>query len=324
MKLFMRSHLLLLFVQAFQFGLIVLVFWLAGFRDVALILYSLFLFSFVSVVYLVYQYIRQRSFYKRLSQPFTTMDEVYEAKATTPVYQALTRLLKSSHALYQEELSSQAKKQEEHLVFMDLWVHQMKTPLSVIDLTARELDEPHSSDIREETERLKNGLNTVLYMARLRSIQQDFNVKTVDLKTFIQQVNQENKRFFIRNRVYPKVEMEDESVQVETDEKWLLFMVTQLVHNAVKYSKEQSDYFYIRVYQSKKRVALVIQDFGVGIPSSDAKRIFDAFYTGENGRMFKESTGVGLYVTKEVAAYLGHEIQVDSAVGKGTTFTLLF
>lgn len=320
----MRSHLLLLFVQAFQFGLIVLVFWLAGFRDVALILYSLFLFSFVSVVYLVYQYIRQRSFYKRLSQPFTTMDEVYEAKATTPVYQALTRLLKSSHALYQEELSSQAKKQEEHLVFMDLWVHQMKTPLSVIDLTARELDEPHSSDIREETERLKNGLNTVLYMARLRSIQQDFNVKTVDLKTFIQQVNQENKRFFIRNRVYPKVEMEDESVQVETDEKWLLFMVTQLVHNAVKYSKEQSDYFYIRVYQSKKRVALVIQDFGVGIPSSDAKRIFDAFYTGENGRMFKESTGVGLYVTKEVAAYLGHEIQVDSAVGKGTTFTLLF
>src|SRR5699024_9654528 len=78
-----------------------------------------------------------------------------------PVYQALSRLLKSSHALYQEEVSIQAKKQEEHLVFMDLWVHQMKTPLSVIELTARELDEPYSSDIRDETERLKNGLDTV-------------------------------------------------------------------------------------------------------------------------------------------------------------------
>src|SRR5699024_11068896 len=150
-------------------------------------------------------------FYNRLSQPFTTMDAVYEVNAQTPVYQALSRLLTTSHALYQDEESIQAKKQEEHRVFMDLWVHQMKTPLSVIELTAGELDEPYSSDIRDETERLKNGLNTVLYMARLRSIQQDFNVKTVNLKTFIQQVNQENKRFFIRNRVYPKVEMEDEA-----------------------------------------------------------------------------------------------------------------
>src|SRR5699024_4631334 len=122
LKLFMRNHLLLLFVQAFQFGLIILVFWLAGFRDIALILYSLFLFGCILIVYLVYQYIRHRPFYKRLSQPFTTMDEVYEVNAQTPVYQALSRLLKSSHALYQEEVSIQAKKQEEHLVFMDLWV----------------------------------------------------------------------------------------------------------------------------------------------------------------------------------------------------------
>src|SRR5699024_5395650 len=148
-------------------------------------------------------------------------------------------------------------------------------------------------------------------------------VKTVNLKTFIQQVNQENKRFFIRNRVYPKVEMEDEAVQVETDEKWLLFMVTQLVHNAVKYSKEQSDYCCIRVFRQQKRIALAIQDSGVGIPRYDTKRISDAFYTGENGRTCKESTRVGLYVTKEVAAYVGHEIQMDSTVGKRTIFTLL-
>lgn len=324
LKLFLRNHLLLVFVQAFQFCLVVLVFWLAGFRDISLVFYSLFLFGFTFLLYAVYQYIRHRAFYKRLSQPFTTLEEVYEVKADTPVYHALSRLLKSSQALYQKDIAIQSKKQEEQLVFMDLWVHQMKTPLSVIDLTARDLDEPHSSDIREETERLKNGLNTVLYMARLRSIQQDFNVKTIDLKAFIQQVNQENKRFFIRNRVYPKVEMEEETIQVETDEKWLLFMVTQLVHNAVKYSKDQSDYFYMRVFRSNQRVALAIQDFGVGIPSSDLKRIFDAFYTGENGRTFKESTGVGLYVMKEVATYLGHDIQVESTVGQGTTFTLHF
>src|SRR5699024_12255790 len=104
---------------------------------------------------------------------------------------------------------------------------------------------------------------------------------------------------------------------------WLLFMVTQLVHNAVKYSKDQSDYFCIRVFRQQERIALAIQDFGVGIPSSDTKRIFDAFYIGENGRTFKESIGVGLYVTKDVAEYLGHEIKLDTTVGIGTIFTLL-
>ena len=89
---------------------------------------------------------------------------------------------------------------------MDQWVHQMKTPLSVIELTAQNLDEPDSSSIREETERMKRGLNTVLYMARLRTIEQDFHIKPVTLSN-VNEVNGENKRFYIRNQVYPKLKV---------------------------------------------------------------------------------------------------------------------
>src|SRR5699024_7920446 len=92
------------------------------------------------------------------------------------------------------------------------------------------------SNIREETERIKTGLNTVLYMARLRAIEEDFHIKPVVLENIVHDVNRENKRFFIRNEVYPKLEQERPEITVETDEKWLLFMTAQLVQNAVKYS----------------------------------------------------------------------------------------
>ena len=199
----------------------------------------------------------------------------------------------------------------------------MKTPISVIELMARDLDEPYSSSIRDENEKLKTGLNTVLHMSRLRLIHQDFHIKQLHLDRIIEQVNQENKRLFIRNRVYPKVETEKDIV-VESDEKWLFFMISQLVHNAVKYSAEKSNQFLYRIYEREGSPVLEIVDFGIGIPQSDIKRIFNAFFTGENGRAYKESTGVGLYVTKEVATYLGHALEVESVVGEGTTFRIVF
>lgn len=323
MKLFIREHILLIIVQFAQFCLVVFVFWLEGFRDGKLAIYSGFLGMMLLLAYLTYQYLSRRTFYKRLSKPLEAMDEALVRENHTPIYNALHQLLKSYYTLYQNELLKRSDKQEEQLIFIDLWVHQMKTPISVIELMARDLDEPYSSSIRDENEKLQNGLNTVLYMSRFRLIEQDFQVKRINLSHIVQQVNQENKRLFIRNRVYPKVEISDE-LTVESDEKWLFFMISQLVHNAVKYSTERSNQLDIRGYKERDRTLLEIVDYGVGIPKEDLKRIFNAFYTGANGRLFKESTGVGLYVTKEVADYLGHELEVESKVGEGTTFRIIF
>lgn len=209
-------------------------------------------------------------------------------------------------------------------MFMDRWVHQMKTPLSVIELTAKDLDEPESSNIREETERMKTGLNTVLYMARLRTIEQDFQIKRVTLAKLIHEANQDNKRFYIRNKVYPKLQEEETRVLVETDEKWLLFMVTQLIQNAVKYSVGRSNHIALSLYKRNNKAVFAVTDFGVGIPKADQKRIFQAFYTGENGRHFRESTGMGLYLVKEATSYLGHALEMESTVGEGTIFRIVF
>ena len=207
---------------------------------------------------------------------------------------------------------------------MDRWVHQMKTPLSVIELTAQTLDEPESSSIREETDRMRNGLNTVLYMARLRTIAEDFQIKPVILPKLVHEVNQENKRFYIRHEVYPQLKEEKPGIKVETDEKWIFFLLTQIIHNAVKYSTGKTKHLDISLYERCGEAVLEVKDFGIGIPVVDQKRVFNKFYTGENGRKYRESTGMGLYLVKEVADKLEHRIELESTIGEGTTIRIIF
>ena len=324
MKLFLREHVLLIFVQIVQFTTIIGIFWLAGFRQVEIALYSLFLGVFFLVCYLIYYYIRRRKVYKRLSVPVRTLDETMQELDDVAIAKALHQLLKTQYNIFQNQLMDMGKKQEEHMIFMDRWIHQMKTPLSVIELMAKDLEEPDSSSFREETDRLKTGLNMVLYMARLRTIKQDFHIKKVNLLKLIQEVNQDNKRLFIRSNIYPEVKEEQAGIIVESDEKWLFFMITQFIHNAVKYSVKQSNKIMITIWKRGDQSVLEIKDFGVGIPKEDMKRIFDPFYTGVNGRNFRESTGVGLFLVKEVAEYLGHRLEVESEVGQGATFRIIF
>ncbi|MEN2767953.1 sensor histidine kinase [Ornithinibacillus xuwenensis] len=324
MKLFIRDHFLLILLQCIQLIMIATIYWLDGYHNVKLISYAIFLSFFFLICYLTYRYIRKRNYYKRLSNPMESLEASLEHTGSTATAVALDQLLRSQYRLYLEKLQEAEDRQDEHLMFMDRWVHQMKTPLSVIELMAQSLDEPESSSIREETERMRNGLNTVLYMARLRTIVEDFHIKPVVLSKLVHDVNHENKRFFIRNGVYPQLREDKVNLTVETDEKWLFFMVSQLVHNAVKYSAGKSNQIVIGLYEQSGEAVLEVKDDGIGIPEVDRKRVFNKFFTGENGRNFRESTGMGLYLVKEVTGKLDHRIELDSKVGEGTTIRIIF
>lgn len=323
MRLFFKEHIGLIITQIVQFIIIASLFWLAGYHDIKLILYAFLLSGLTFIGYLTFYYFTRRKYYQRIATPITSLDESLQALDDRPASEALSELLKSQYYLYKQQLHDLERKQDEHLVFMDRWIHQMKTPLSVIELMATDLDEPLSSNMREETERMKTGLNTVLYMARLRTIEQDFHIKQVDVVKLIHEVNQEHKRFYIRNKVYPVVETEAEMI-VETDEKWLYFIITQLIQNAVKYSTNQANEVKITLSKTDAGQMIEVRDFGVGIPKEDLPRVFDAFYTGENGRVFRESTGMGLFLVKEVADYLGHQVSIESTVDEGSNFRVIF
>lgn len=324
MRLFFLEHMLFILIYFSQCVVIATLFWLDGYRGTGVILYAVFLSLVLLTFFLLYRYLSRKNFYNRLETPLNTLDESFETTERTPISEALDSLLISQYRLYKDELQKAEDRQDEHLLFMDRWVHQMKTPLSVVELTAQGLDEPESSNIREETERMRNGLNTVLYMARLRTIQEDFLIKPVTLTKLIHEVNQENKRLYIRNEVFPKLQEEKQAINVETDEKWLFFLLTQLIHNAVKYSAGKSNNIILSVYERSGEAVLEVKDFGIGIPVVDQKRVFQKFYTGENGRKYRESTGMGLYLVKEVARKLDHRIELESEPNVGTTVRIIF
>ncbi|KRG14909.1 sensor histidine kinase [Lederbergia galactosidilytica] len=322
MKLFLRDHFFLILVNILQIIILLLVFWMDGYHNRHLLFYTLFLATFILMLYLVFRYLLHQRFYNRLSNPMNQMDEAFETLDKAPLAKALGELLKRQYRIYINELDRQEKRRNDHLTFINQWVHQMKTPLSVIELITQENDDEHLESIREETDKLEKGLEMVLYAARLEMFEQDFHVEPVSLKVVIEEAIRENKRFFIKNHVYPEVHVS--STMVESDEKWLEFIFNQLITNAVKYSTGKGHKVVITETKDRLETIVTVQDYGVGIPKTDLKRVFNPFFTGENGRNYRESTGMGLYLVKEVCEKLGHKIELTSIQGEGTSVQIRF
>lgn len=327
MRLFLREHALLLAVQIVQFGTMLSIYWLDGYRDLPTALYAVFIGFFFLSCYLIYQYISRRRYYLRLSRPLETLDESFQKLENHPVSTALELLLHTQYGYYQQQLTAVKLQQEQHLTFIDQWVHQMKTPLSVIELTVQNIDEPEFASIREELERMRSGLNTVLYMARLRAFEKDFHIKPVVLPKLVNEVVHDHRRLFIRSHIYPEVHASAPDITAQTDEKWLFFMLSQIMNNAIKYSAaantENGRKITVACYLRGTDAVIEVKDRGIGIQASDLKRVFDPFFTGSNGRGLRESTGMGLYLTKESADRLGHRLELESAACEGTVVRII-
>lgn len=323
MKLFFREQLPLIYIYIVQLLVISLIYWLGGFRDIMIVLYAALLSSCLLIGYLVFRYLSNRSFYNRLEKPLTRVDEFINEVQHTPLAEGLQKLLVSQFQHYRTDLHNYKYKLDGHVQFINQWVHQMKTPVSVIHLMIQEEDDPRFSAIGDELDRLKKGLETVLYTARLDTFERDFYVENLQLEQVVRSVISSQKRLFIRNRVFPSVQM-DEKLSIASDEKWLSFVITQLITNAIRYTIDENRKIYFRSYIRGIKTVLEIQDEGVGIPESDLPRVFTPYFTGENGRNFQESTGMGLYLVKQICEKLGHRIEIESTVNQGTTVRLLF
>lgn len=324
MRLFLKEQRPLIFIYLLQLLVISLVYWLDGYRNIAVILYSVLLSGAILLLYLTYRYITQRTLYRSLEQRTSSpLDQFKEIHPGTPLLEALHHLLKSQYRSHLASLNDQEEKIHHQVQFMNQWVHQMKTPLSVMHLMIQDEDDPRFDALRDELDRLQKGLELVLYTARLDAFEHDFVVERLQLNNLIRTVVSVQKRLFIRSKVYPDIAVPD-SLYVHSDEKWLSFTLTQLITNAVKYTIKAGGKVYFRGFQQEGHTVLEVKDEGVGIQKSDLPRVFDAYFTGENGRSFQESTGMGLYLAKQICEKLGHRLELESKEGQGTTVRIIF
>lgn len=200
---------------------------------------------------------------------------------------------------------------QDMLEYYTLWAHQIKTPIAAMELMLRQEEPPQPEELREQLFRIEQYVEMVLNYLRLDSDSSDFVIARFDLDAIVRQAVRKYASQFIRRKI--QLFYDGLDTWVLTDEKWLLFVVEQLLSNALKYTAEGS----VSIYMEEGKT-LVIRDTGIGIRPEDLPRVFEKGFTGFNGREDKRSTGIGLYLTRRVCAMLGHTIDIRSAPGQGT------
>ena len=241
--------------------------------------------------------------FENLPEAFTLLEEDYQ------------QMVRALGRINIEHLTDWQKERQESLDYYTTWAHQIKTPIAVMRMTLQGEDTEEHRELLAELFRIEQYVEMVLSYIRLGSHQSDFVFQECDLDTIIKQAIHKYASLFVRCRislVYEPVEM-----TVLTDEKWLLFIIEQLLSNAVKYTREGT----VTISVSPEQV-LSVTDTGMGIAPEDLPRIFDKGFTGYHGRADKKATGLGLYLCRQTADKLGIRISVRSEVGKGSTFSL--
>ncbi|SIT91062.1 sensor histidine kinase [Edaphobacillus lindanitolerans] len=322
LRLFLAEHSVYLVFHSLLTIFILSLYWLDGFRNVDTAVYSVVMVVLLTGLFLAARFINRRAFYGAILRKPDKMDRLLTRTAKSPEPREVERFAHEAYVLYEREVQALYEEKSRHETFMNQWVHQMKTPLSVITLLLQE-EEIDRDAIGTETDKIRRGLETVLLTARLGTFERDMHISRADLGSLVREAISDHKKLFISNRVYP-VSSVGEELAVTTDPKWMKTIIAQFITNAVKYSPEPGSHVYFTAERTDEGIRLTVRDEGIGIPASDLNRVTKAFFTGENGRLTGESTGMGLFIAKEVCDQLGHPLSIESTPGEGTALSILF
>ena len=310
------------------------------------IIYPAMLSLFVFVILIVIEWFKYYRFNSRLSNSVENMN--YELEAASSEQKEISKIINEIHRKYNEKIFSLQLENQNRNHFLSQWIHNMKTPVSVIDLITQRINSDEIDvyeaveSIKEENRKLLNNLEQILSLYRLEDFSRDYLPVALDLALAVKKLINNKKNQFIYNNVFPKLEippdtsgLTDTSVlstpvltemTVLTDAKWNELMLDQIISNAIKYSatpgKTKTVYFTFQ--KEEGSINLKIRDEGIGIPQYDINRVFEPFFTGENGRRYKNSTGIGLYICAAIAEKLGHKIALHSEPGVGTEVKITY
>lgn len=238
-------------------------------------------------------------------------------KTSNQIEKMYTELLKLLTNEKNEEINNILNSKKETMEYVTLWSHQIKTPITALQLLANDTDEEIRIEILNRLFEIEQYQDMMLQYLRLEGGGNDYVLADYSVKDMVNQAVKYFTRIFISKGISVKIQV-DESRKVVTDEKWMVFVLKQLISNALKYTSKGE------ICISFDNDELLIKDSGIGIAEEDLPRIFDRGYTGYNGRKDKKATGLGLYLTKQILDRLNHKIEIDSQIGVGTRVFIKF
>lgn len=201
--------------------------------------------------------------------------------------------------------------------YYTIWVHQIKTPIAAIRLLLQSEPSGNGADLLDQLFRIEQYVDMVLQYLRLENMNEDLLIRKCSLDSIVKQAVRKYAKSFIRKKI--RLDYRELDREVLTDEKWLVFVVEQILSNALKYTREGT--VSIRMDPGNP-FTLLVEDTGIGIAPEDLPRLFSRGFTGCNGREDKKSTGIGLYLCRRILNKLSHTISIDSEIGKGTRVSI--
>ena len=204
-----------------------------------------------------------------------------------------------------------------------MWIHEVKIPLATLILIINNHKDKFDKKVQTQLKRLEDYVDQVLYYVRSENAEKDYLIKETDLSKVIKNVGLKNMDDLLENKI--DYNARNVNIKVLTDSKWLEFILGQVVNNSIKYKRDiDASYIKISVREEKNKTILIIEDNGIGIKESDLKQVFNKTFTGENGRTKGKSTGMGLFIAKNMCDKLGHKIEIESALNKYTRVYISF
>jgi signal transduction histidine kinase len=270
---------------------------------------------------LAVDFVRKKSYYDELQKLLEQLDqkrllleviekpEFLEGKIWNDVLRAVTKSMNDAVAKSEQDVNAYRE-------YIELWVHEIKTPIAAALLIG---ENARNETALDELVKIEFYVEQALYYARSSAAEQDYLIKPVDLGELVSGVLKNNARFLVAHKI--TVRMDGLSLSVFTDAKWVAFILRQLIDNSVKYGCRTLSF---SGRAGENSVSLFVRDDGAGIPEQDVGRVFDKGFTGENGRRFGRSTGLGLYLCQKLCHKLGLDIAASSQSGEGTVMEIIF
>ena len=249
------------------------------------------------------------------------MPEVIE-EPNSIIGEEVNDILKEISRDMHEQVKYYRNMQEEYREYIEMWVHEIKTPIASSKLLIENNYNDLTRKIDIQIDRIENFVEQVLYYSRSDEVGKDYIIKKVELLPLVKNVIRKNQRDFISKRI--RLQLGELNEVVYSDSKWIEFILNQILINSIKYSKGKDDKIQIESKEISNTVVLTIEDEGVGIIERDLDRVFEKGFTGENGRKFGKSTGIGLYLCKKLCNKLGLGLEIQSKVNVGTKISIIF
>ncbi len=292
------------------------------------VIFLIFIIWFAPIItYMGIEFLKHKKYYDEVKELLEGLDKKYLLTEVIerPEFlegEFLFDIIQECNKDMHEHVNFYKNLELEYREYIETWVHEIKTPIASTRLIIENNKNSTTDSIKQEIKRIEEFIEQVLYYSRSNNVSKDYIVREFSLKSAIMNIVKRNSRDFINKRISLCLEEIDGTVY--SDMKWIEFIFNQLISNAIKYSKSNSGKVTIYSVKNENNIVVTIEDNGIGIVDKDVNRVFQKGFTGENGRVYGKSTGMGLYLCKKLCDKLGLGIELKSIYGEGTKVNVIF